>query len=353
MSTPLIGSRRAILKASVAVIAVAAGGGVLAACDNSQPSEPAAVMPEANPVVATKYGKVKGYIEDGITVFKGVRYGADTATTRFQAPRAPEPWTDVKDALAYANSAPQPVSGDGGGLFKSWRPDPPIAASEDCLFLNVWTPAADGKKRPVLVWFHGGGFATGSGSSYAYDGVRLAKRGDVVVVTGEQNRRGTETAAAKSNSQQIMRQNRDVRHNQTISIRVVQATNSRWALFLGNQHIVSSLLAFRHDKGQYHGTICHSPALSPPDPACTKTHQQRALRSTNMHSSRPNSHRTKRVQSKRFCIEEEQVRSPRHIASAVSFQIPQHSQFWHQPRSSANPNLTRLQTSTQASRSLY
>ena len=76
-----------------------------------------------------------------------------------------------------------PPSGDGGGLFASWRPNPPLAASEDCLFLNVWTPAADDKKRPVLVWFHGGGFTTGSGSSYAYDGVRLAKRGDVVVVT--------------------------------------------------------------------------------------------------------------------------------------------------------------------------
>lgn len=183
MSTPLIGSRRAILKASVAVIAVAAGGGVLGACDNSESSAPAAVMPEANPVVATKYGKVKGYIEDGITVFKGVRYGADTATTRFQAPRAPEPWTDEKDCMEYAASAPQPVSGDGGGLFASWRPVPPLPTSEDCLFLNVWTPAADDKKRAVMVWFHGGGWSTGSGSSYAYDGVRLAKRGDVVIVT--------------------------------------------------------------------------------------------------------------------------------------------------------------------------
>ena len=182
MSNHMHGSRRAILKASVALIAIGAGSGLIAACSNEAPA-PAAAAVDPNPVVATTYGKVKGALEDGIATFKGVRYGADTATTRFQPPRAPEPWTDVKDALAYANSAPQPVSGDGGGLFKSWRPDPPIAASEDCLFLNVWTPAADGKKRPVLVWFHGGGFATGSGSSYAYDGVRLAKRGDVVVVT--------------------------------------------------------------------------------------------------------------------------------------------------------------------------
>lgn len=176
------GSRRAVLKASVAVIAVATAGGVLAACD-SKPPEPAAPAPASQPVVATKFGQVRGQLEDGVAVFKGVRYGADTSTARFQPPRDPEPWSDVKEATGYANSAPQGVGGDGGGLFKSWRPDPPLPTSEDCLFLNVWTPAADGKKRPVLVWFHGGGFATGSGSSYAYDGVRLAKRGDVVVVT--------------------------------------------------------------------------------------------------------------------------------------------------------------------------
>ena len=142
-------------------------------------------MPRPTPIPSSprSTASVKGALEDGIAIFKGVRYGADTATTRFQPPQAPEPWTDVKDALGYANSAPQPASGDGGGLFASWRPNPPLPASEDCLFLNVWTPAADGKKRPVLVWFHGGGFSTGSGSSYAYDGVRLAKRGDVVVVT--------------------------------------------------------------------------------------------------------------------------------------------------------------------------
>jgi para-nitrobenzyl esterase len=176
------GSRRAVLKASAAVLVLAGAGGSLAAC-SEKPAETAAAATEVNPIVETKYGKVKGSIEDGVSVFKGVRYGADTATTRFQPPKAPEPWTDTKDALAYANSAPQPDSGNGGGLFASWRPNPPLPEAEDCLFLNVWTPAADDKKRPVMVWFHGGGFSTGSGSSYAYDGVRLAKRGDVVVVT--------------------------------------------------------------------------------------------------------------------------------------------------------------------------
>ena len=180
MSMTTLSSRRAVLKASVALAAVATAGGVLAACGENKPAEP---VVDANPIVETKYGKVKGALEDGIATFKGVRYGADTTLTRFQPPKPPEPWTETQDALGYATSAPQPPSGDGGGLFASWRPTPPLSNGEDCLFLNVWTPAADGKKRPVLVWFHGGGFTTGSGSSYAYDGVRLAKRGDVVVVT--------------------------------------------------------------------------------------------------------------------------------------------------------------------------
>src|SRR5690606_26285840 len=109
MGTITFGSRRAMLKASVAVLTLASAGGVLAACAERTADAGATT---ADPVVATTYGKVKGAVEDGILTFKGVRYGADTAATRFQPPRAPEPWTDVKDALAYANSAPQPPSGD-------------------------------------------------------------------------------------------------------------------------------------------------------------------------------------------------------------------------------------------------
>ena len=184
MGTTAFGSRRAVLKASVAMMAFAGAGSLLAACsEKSVATAGTAQAADANPVVATKYGQVKGFVEDGINVFKGVRYGADTSTSRFGPPAEPAAWTDVKDALAYANSTPQNPGGDGGGLFKSWRPEPQPPQSEDCLFLNVWTPKADAGKRPVLVWFHGGGFTTGSGSSLAYDGVRLAKRGDVVVVT--------------------------------------------------------------------------------------------------------------------------------------------------------------------------
>jgi para-nitrobenzyl esterase len=182
MNPITIGSRRAVLKAGVAVMAFAGAGGALAAC-SPKPAEPVAAAEDPNPVVATKYGKVKGFLEDGVSVFKGVRYGADTAANRFGPPAEPAAWTETADALAYGATTPQNPGGDGGGLFKSWRPDPAPPQGEDCLFLNVWTPKADGAKRPVLVWFHGGGFTTGSGSSNAYDGVRLAKRGDVVVVT--------------------------------------------------------------------------------------------------------------------------------------------------------------------------
>jgi para-nitrobenzyl esterase len=180
MESNMLSSRRALLKSGVAL----AGFGVIAACSPAPaPTTAAAPAAPADPIVATKFGQVKGFVEDGVLGFKGVRYGADTAKARFQPPTDPEPWTEVKEAKAYGSSTPQNPAGDGGGLFKSWRPSPAPAQSEDCLFLNVWTQGTDAKKRPVLVWFHGGGFSTGSGSSLAYDGVRLAKRGDVVVVT--------------------------------------------------------------------------------------------------------------------------------------------------------------------------
>ena len=125
------------------------------------------------PVAHTRSGRVRG-VRDAdtqeILSFKGIPYGADTATTRFLPPKRETPWRGVRDALRYAASAPQ--SGDLG------------TGNEDCLALNVWTPALrDGGKRPVLVYIHGGAYNTGSGSDPLYDGTRLCRRGDVVVVT--------------------------------------------------------------------------------------------------------------------------------------------------------------------------
>ena len=137
-----------------------------------------------NPSATTVYGQVEGVDNNSILTFKGIRYGANTFNTRFSAPAKPEPWQGIENAKAFGASCPQTPTGNPGGLFSSWRPQPNPPLSEDCLFLNVWTPSlTNDAARPVLVWFHGGGFSSGSGSSNAYDGVRLAKRGDVVVVT--------------------------------------------------------------------------------------------------------------------------------------------------------------------------
>jgi para-nitrobenzyl esterase len=114
---------------------------------------------------------VRGYTDNGVSVFKGIRYGADTAKRRFMPPLPPEPWPEVRDALQYAANAPQ----------ASRAADKP---NEDCLFLNVWTPGLrDGRKRPVMFYIHGGAYNNGSGSSPLYDGVRLCRRGEVVVVS--------------------------------------------------------------------------------------------------------------------------------------------------------------------------
>lgn len=133
------------------------------------------------PVASTQYGDVRGNIDDGVSVFLGIPYGGDTAGARFKPAGPPAPWSDVKDASAYPDTTP--MVDMGSAMFASWAPDPKPAQSENMLGLNVWTPALDDRKRPVMVWLHGGGFQSGSGSSTVYDGVALANRGDVVVVT--------------------------------------------------------------------------------------------------------------------------------------------------------------------------
>ena len=134
----------------------------------------------------TSYGKIRGLDNNGIKVFKGVPYGASTSgPNRFMAPAEPANWPGVRDAFAYGHSAPQrdpSAPRVTSGLSVSGEGLP--SEGEDCLVLNVWTPAiGSGGKRPVMFWCHGGGFASGSGSSPDNDGTNLARRGDVVVVT--------------------------------------------------------------------------------------------------------------------------------------------------------------------------
>lgn len=125
----------------------------------------------ASPVVQTSAGPVRGYLDGSVSVFKGIPYGADTAPRRFQPPLPPAPWREVREATAYGPASPQ-------------RGREAERQSEDCLCLNVWTPEPRaGGKRPVMVYIHGGAYSTGSGSAPLYDGARLVRRGDVVVVT--------------------------------------------------------------------------------------------------------------------------------------------------------------------------
>jgi para-nitrobenzyl esterase len=124
---------------------------------------------KGDPIAATRHGRVRGSSEQGVLVFKGVRYGADTSRRRFQRALPPDPWKGIADATRYGAAAPQTKAEE--------------QTSEDCLFLNIWTPALDAGERPVMVYLHGGAHAHGSGSDPLYDGSHLVRRGDVVVVT--------------------------------------------------------------------------------------------------------------------------------------------------------------------------
>ncbi len=134
-------------------------------------------------VASTQYGKVRGYVLRGIHYFLGIPYGADTAgANRFMPPRKPKSWTDVYPALWWGNSAPQNMENRYANTAFSFRDHwNYYDVSEDCLRINVFTPAADGRKRPVLFWIHGGGFTNGNGIEQdGYNGENFARLGDVV-----------------------------------------------------------------------------------------------------------------------------------------------------------------------------
>jgi para-nitrobenzyl esterase len=145
---------------------------------------PTTLHAETTPIATTTSGKVRGFLDSGVNVFKGIPYGDDTAKRRFQPPVKPAAWSGVRDALAFGPQAPQPIHArDGRSSFSPLDEESPVN-SEDCLHLNVWTAGLrDHRKRPVMVYIHGGAYSSSSSNGPVYDGVNLVHRGDVVVVT--------------------------------------------------------------------------------------------------------------------------------------------------------------------------
>ncbi|MDF0543394.1 carboxylesterase/lipase family protein [Sphingobium sp. H39-3-25] len=171
-------SRRAILRA--------AGAGGSAAFTAWLPAWANA---STGPVVETTAGKVRGGLANGVMHFLGVPYGGDTGgVNRWMPPPKPTPWAGERDATLFKGMSPQVLPN-----FEAWPTRDfmnqmsycaPVEMNENCLTLNVWTRGlADGRKRPVMVWFHGGGFEAMSPNSPLYDGTNSALNGDVVMVT--------------------------------------------------------------------------------------------------------------------------------------------------------------------------
>jgi para-nitrobenzyl esterase len=126
-------------------------------------------------IVETRFGKLEGSREGNALRFAGIPFAK---AKRWQMPVPPDGWTGVRDATKFAAIAVQDEK-QPDDILKG----PPGPHSEDCLHLNIWTPACDGAKRPVMVWIHGGGFTAGASNIGAYDGTSIATRGDVVLVS--------------------------------------------------------------------------------------------------------------------------------------------------------------------------
>ena len=131
---------------------------------------------DMEPVVATRYGQVRGRLSDGVMSFLGIPYAASpTGELRFAAPLPPKPWTGVRDATAYGPTPPKPAY---PAPFDIVLPEPEVPG-DDWLNLNIWAPADNGGDRPVIVWIHGGAFANGNCAIPMYDGTAFARDGVV------------------------------------------------------------------------------------------------------------------------------------------------------------------------------
>jgi para-nitrobenzyl esterase len=188
--------RRDLLKGVTALAGASAAGLLMPSTEaaaksshsNDSSSAGDTIVVGANIAVATtEAGKVAGFLRKGIFTFRGIPYGDTTeGVNRFMPPMKAKPWEGVRSSRWFGYVAPQGPRGgwanDEEAFMFEWNDG---IQSENCLHLNIWTPGlADGKKRPVMVWLHGGGFTAGSGQELlSYDGENLSRRGDVVVVT--------------------------------------------------------------------------------------------------------------------------------------------------------------------------
>jgi para-nitrobenzyl esterase len=137
-------------------------------------------------IVETRYGKVQGYEQGSISVWKVIPFAQPpTGERRFRAPQPPESWTGVREATMFSPMAPQvpEVGASMVGAIGAERSVDVRPMSEDCLYLNIWSPGADQQMRPVMVWIHGGAFTLGSASDPWYDGTSFAVRHNIVVVS--------------------------------------------------------------------------------------------------------------------------------------------------------------------------
>jgi para-nitrobenzyl esterase len=148
----------------------------------SQVGAPTIVAGKNFAVVQTESGKVRGYTHDGIFIYKGIPYAH---AERFMPPVKPSPWTNTRSSMTYGPVCPTDPTTTTNDEFEFPFQHDLGYSNEDCMSLNIWTKKInDTKKRPVMVWLHGGGFTAGSSIELpSYDGENLAKKGDVVVVS--------------------------------------------------------------------------------------------------------------------------------------------------------------------------
>jgi len=189
--------RRSLIKGAAALAGAAAASALQPVASAAHPSRATApvagvcntliLASNENAIVETTAGKVRGFTRNGIDTFLGIPYAGSTAgKARYKAPTKPVPWTGLRSSMQYGFVSPQePRAGwadDEVAWMFDWDDGRP---GEDCLRVNIWTPGVnDNKKRPVMVWLHGGGFSAGSGQELkSYYGENLSRRGDVVVVS--------------------------------------------------------------------------------------------------------------------------------------------------------------------------